>query len=724
MTSHEAQRRIAALRSEVAAHDERYYCSARPEISDQEYDRLKRELVDLESSFPEAAASAGAQTPTARVGDDRADGFRTVRHRQPMQSLDNTYSEAELREFHARLSRLLGRDDLSYVVEPKIDGLAVSLTYEKGRLARAVTRGNGVEGDDVTANALTIRALPRQLKRAAQAPVPDLIEIRGEIYMALEEFRRINASREDAGEERYANPRNLAAGTIKLLDPREVAERSLELVLYGIGACEPAQAGGDTQSGCQARLRAWGLPTVEKFWTARGIDEAWAAIGELDRIRHGFAYATDGAVVKLESLALQREAGSTSKSPRWAMAYKFAAERAETRLLSITVQVGRTGVLTPVAELEPVLLAGTTVSRATLHNRDEIARKDIRVGDYVFVEKAGEVIPAVVAVNPARRAPECSAFVFPARCPSCGSAVVQAAGEVALRCPNYDCPVQVRRRVRHFASKACVDIDGLGEAMVDAVVENGWVRDVADIYRLRRDNLLTLGKSVEKSTDNLLAAIEASKRAELWRFIHGLGISHVGAAAAKDLASRFGSLEALSQSRHEDFIGEDKESRIAGIGETMAEAIIEHFNQPRSRTLVRDLIRAGVSPRAPAAAAPGARPLAGKSFVLTGTLPTMTRDDRLKREQEDELRRRGLGFGLEARKGHGPRRVGDRRGRAARDAEGGVALSDLRVGLGGLGRWGAKYRMVDRKPARSAHEEDDEQEQHQGGEFQGLAHRE
>jgi DNA ligase (NAD+) len=627
MTPPEAQKRIAALRSEVAAHDERYYRSARPEISDQEYDRLKRELADLETGFPEAARSAGAQTPTGRVGDDRAEGFRTVRHRQPMQSLDNTYSEAELREFHARLSRLLGRDDLSYVVEPKIDGLAVSLTYEKGRLARAVTRGNGVEGDDVTANALTIRALPRELKRTAQAPVPDLIEIRGEIYMTLEEFRRINAAREDAGEERYANPRNLAAGTIKLLDPREVAERSLELVLYGIGACEPAQAGGDTQSGYHARLRAWGLPTVEKYWTGRGIDEAWAAIGELDRLRYGFAYATDGAVVKLDSLALQREAGSTSKSPRWAMAYKFAAERAETRLLSITVQVGRTGALTPVAELEPVLLAGTTVSRATLHNRDEIARKDIRVGDYVFVEKAGEVIPAVVAVNPARRTPECAAFVFPTRCPSCGSAVVQAAGEVALRCPNYDCPVQVRRRVRHFASKACVDIDGLGEAMVDVVVDKGWVRDVADIYRLKRDDLLTLGKSVDKSTDNLLAAIEASKRAELWRFIHGLGIPHVGAAAAKDLASRFGSLEALSQSKHEDFIGDGKESRIAGIGETMAEAIIEHFNQPRNRTLVRDLVRAGISPRAPEAAAPGSGLLAGKSFVLTGTLPTMTRDE-------------------------------------------------------------------------------------------------
>lgn len=309
------------------------------------------------------------------------------------------------------------------------------------------------------------------------------------------------------------------------------------------------------------------------------------------------------------------------------MAYKFAAERAETKLLSISVQVGRTGVLTPVAELEPVVLAGSTVARATLHNRDEIARKDIRVGDYVFVEKAGEVIPAVVGVDTARRTPECVAFKFPTRCPSCGTAVVETEGEVALRCPNYECPVQVRRRVRHFASKSCVDIDGLGEAMVDAVVEKGWVRSVADIYHLKRADLLGLGKSVEKSTDNLLAAIESSKGAELWRFIHGLGIPHVGAASARDLASRFASLEALSESKFDDYIGKAKESLIAGIGTTMADAIVDHFNQPTNRTLVRDLTEAGVSPKAPAAKVPGTGPFVGKTFVLTGTLPSMTREE-------------------------------------------------------------------------------------------------
>jgi DNA ligase (NAD+) len=627
MTLSEAQKKISFLRAEIARHDERYYRQARPEISDHEYDLLKRDLAGLEARFPEAAKAAGADSPTAKVGDDRAEGFVTVRHRQPMQSLDNTYSEAELREFHARLVRLLGREDLSYVVEPKIDGLAVSLTYEKGKFMRAVTRGNGVEGDDVTANVLTMHKFPRELKASAKAPVPALIEIRGEIFMTLAEFSRINAAREEEGEERYANPRNLAAGTIKLLDPREVAERRLEIVLYGIGACDPAQAGGETQSGYHARVRAWGLPTVEKFWTAVGIDEAWKAVGELDRLRQGFAYATDGAVVKLDSLSLQREAGSTSKAPRWAMAYKFAAERAETRLLDISVQVGRTGVLTPVAELEPVLLAGTTVSRATLHNQDEIARKDIRVGDYVFVEKAGEVIPAVIGVDLGRRTPKCVPFKFPRKCPSCGTEVVQAEGEVALRCPNYDCPVQVRRRVRHFASKACVDIDGLGEAMVDVVVEKGWVRSIADIYHLKRADMLGLGKSVEKSTDNLLAAIDASKGADLWRFVHGLGIPHVGAAAAKDLASRFMSLEALSESKFDDYVGKGKESLIAGIGKTMADAIVDHFNQPINRTLVRDLAKAGVAPKAPAAAKPGTGPFLGKTFVLTGTLPSMTREE-------------------------------------------------------------------------------------------------
>ena len=619
MDSAAARKRIAELRSQIARHDELYYRQARPEIADFDYDLLKRELADLEREWPELTAGV---SPSAQVGDDRTEGFQVYRHRERMMSLDNTYSEDELREFYARLVRDLEREDLAFVVEPKIDGLAVSLTYEKGKLVRAVTRGNGVEGDDITANALTIKTLPHELRSTDQAPRPDVIEIRGEIFLTLAEFQRINRQREEEGEPLYANPRNLAAGTIKQLDAREVAQRKLEIVLYGRGYVEPVSALPETQTQFHGWVKAWGLPTVEKFWTVRGAEDVLAAIRQLDELRDAFAYATDGAVVKLDSVPLQRRAGSTSKSPRWAMAYKFAPDRAETKLREITIQVGRTGVLTPVAELEPVVLAGTTVARATLHNRDEIARKDIRVGDYVYVEKAGEIIPAVIGVNPTRRAPECVPYQFPQHCPECGTAVVQIEGEVALRCPNFECPVQVRRRVQHFASKACLDIEGLGEAMVDVLVEKGWVRGLADVYGLKRADLLTLGKSVEKSTDNLLAAIEASKRAELWRFIHGLGIPHVGAAAAKDLARTFRSLEALAAAKYEDFIRQ-KESVISGIGETMALAILAYFAEPRNRTVVEELIRAGVTPVVPTAGSS----LAGKTFVLTGTLPTLTRDE-------------------------------------------------------------------------------------------------
>ena len=633
MSQTEIKTSIAGMRALIAHHDECYYRNAAPEISDFEYDRLKRALAEMEAGagaelpgLSLAGAGEGG-APVETAGDDRTEGFATRRHRERMMSLDNTYSEAELREFYARMEKLLGRGGPVCVVEPKVDGIAVSVTYEHGRLARAVTRGNGAEGDDITANALTIETLPRELNLAGGGAAPSLVEIRGEIYMTHAEFERINKQREEAAEPLYANPRNLAAGTVKQLDPREVARRKLEIVLYAPGACEPASCLPATQSAWHGQVRAWGLPTVEKHWVAGSADEIWAAVLELGGMREKFAYATDGAVVKLDSIALQREAGATSKAPRWAMAYKFAAERAETRLNAITIQVGRTGVLTPVAELEPVRLAGSTVARATLHNCDEIARKDIRVGDYVFVEKAGEIIPAVVSVSAARRAPECVPYVFPEKCPECGTPVARDEGGVAVRCPNHECPVQVRRRVRHFASKACVDIDGLGEAMVGALVGKGWVRGIADIYRLRRDDLLTLGRSVEKSTDNLLAAIEAGKRAELWRFIHGLGIPHVGAAVARDLAQKFRGLAALAESGFGDYI-DGKKTVTEGIGETMALAITGYFNEPRNRMLVDELLALGVEPiPPPAKTAVTGGVLAGKTFVLTGTLPAMTRGE-------------------------------------------------------------------------------------------------
>lgn len=627
MSPAEAQQRIAELRREVAHHDELYYRRAKPEIADFDYDKLKQELAALENLFPEAAHALGLESPTARVGDDRTEGFARVKHRQAMTTLDNTYDEAELREFHARLAKALGTEDLAYTVEPKIDGVAVSLTFEKGRFVRAVTRGDGEEGDDVTANVRTIRGLPAAL---TGSPVPDLIEIRGEIFLRDEEFRRINQQQEEAGEPAYANPRNLAAGTVKQLDPKLVASRKLEIVLYGLGYCEPAVV--DSQSAYHAQLAVWGLPVVEHFWSVRGIDAVWAAIGELDGVRRGFPFATDGAVVKLDDFAQQRHPkigyrgmgadgraeAARKLSPRWACAYKFAPDRAETRVRDITIQVGRTGALTPVAELAPVFLAGTTVKRATLHNADEIARKDVRVGDAVLVEKAGEIIPAVVAVLIEKRPSDSQPYAFPRECPVCHTTAVRNEGEVVWRCPNPECPEKVRRRIEHFAAKGSVDIEGLGEEMVALLLERGLIRSIPDIYRLKLSDLLPLKKSGEVWAGNLIAAIAASRKADLWRAINGLGIPQVGAAAAKDLARTFRSLDALGGA------SEDELLRVGGFGAKTAAAVRGWFADPANRALVQDLQAAGMTPTPPAVASSA---LAGKTFVLTGTLPTLSREE-------------------------------------------------------------------------------------------------
>lgn len=678
MNSQEAQTRITTLRTELAHHDELYYRQARPEIGDFDYDRLKRELADLETAHPELAVGASS---TKQVGDDRAEGFVRVRHRQAMMTLDNTYDEVELREFHARLVKLLGTDDLAYTVEPKIDGLAVSLTFENGQLVRAVTRGDGEEGDDVTANVRTIRGLPHTLREdggpsleggslkveASQgrtvtkgackhadlqsesaggsaalplfaeatlspvdpqpaAAVPALIEIRGEIFLGVEEFQRINREQEEAGLEPYANPRNLAAGTLKLLDSAEVAKRRLEIVLYGLGACEPAEP-ALSQSAYLARLVAWGLPVVEKFWAVRGVDAVWSAVLELDRVRRSLAYGTDGAVVKLDRLDQQRLAGARGEgqsarklSPRWACAYKFAPDRAETRVRSISIQVGRTGALTPVAELDPVLLAGTTVKRATLHNADEIARKDVRPGDYVLIEKAGEIIPAVVQVLLEKRPEGLAPYVFPTVCPECGTAATRGEGEVVWRCPSPECPEKVRRRLEHFASKACLDIDGLGEEVVALLIERGLVRTIPDIFRLKLEDLTPLKKSGEVWAGNLIAAIAARRTADLWRVLNGLGIPQVGAASSKDLAARFRSLDALSAATEADLLN------VGGIGERTCSLIQAWFAAPANRALLEELRQVGVEPTPPSAGG-AAAVLAGKTVVITGTLPTLSREE-------------------------------------------------------------------------------------------------
>lgn len=621
-TAAESQEKISALRAEIARHDIRYHRDAAPEIGDAEYDQLRRKLAELERAFPAAAQAA---PPLGAIGDDRTGRFPTYRHRERMLSLEKAYTAAEVRAFYARLTKALGRADLACVVEPKFDGLAISVTYERGQLVRAVTRGNGAEGEDITANARRIANLPGSFSRAeaqdSSHPIPERVELRGEIYFAPADFGRLNAEREAAGEPHFANARALAAGTMRLFDLQEVTRRGPRVVFYGAAATESDAALPPTQRELHVRIKAWGLPGLEECWVAQDADELVRAIDALQRARESFAFPTDGAVVKLDSIALQREAGAGESAPRWAVAYKFAPQRAETQLRAITIQVGRTGVLTPVAELVPVKLGGTTVARATLHNREEIARKDIRPGDSVYVERAGDIIPAIVGVNLARRPVDTAAYVFPARCPECAVAVSQGA-EAVVRCLNRSCPAQLRRRLAHFASKACLDLDGVGPAIIDCLVAKGLVKNVADLYRLRREDLLLLGQNVSRSADAVLAAIDASRRAELWRFIAGLGIPQVGGASARDLAREFGSLEALAAATPAEAAGRQMQRPGAG-GEAAVRALTAFFAEAENRALVTDLLAAGVRPTSPTVAL--RPPLTGKTIALTGTLETFTR---------------------------------------------------------------------------------------------------
>jgi DNA ligase (NAD+) len=586
--------RIADLRAEIARHDRLYFGQAAPEISDGDYDRLKRELTALES---EPMPPMGAEPAFAEIGDDRSGLFPTYRHREPMLSLDKAYSEAELRAFHIRLAQRLAQEDVTYVVEPKVDGIAVSLTFEHGHLVRAVTRGDGAEGDDITANVLAMDRLPRTLApRDPRFPLPDSIELRGEIYTPRSAFLRINQEREAGGEEPFANPRNLAAGTMRLDDPEEIAARGLNLVLYGFAACAPAAAAPATQHALREMLQSWGLPVLRQSPQVRTVAEMETAIQAVGRTRDEFDFPIDGAVVKVDSVRLQRELGATASAPRWAIAYKFEPARAETHLRAITVQVGRTGMLTPVAELDPVTLAGTLVTRATLHNADEIARRDIRVGDFVSVEKAGEIIPAIVEVDRARRSPASQPYLFPAVCPVCGTAIVRVAGEVARRCPNAACPAQVCGRLEHFVSKSGVDIGGFGPALIAGLVEKGRLANVADIYRLRRDDFAaSAGPASARSADRLIAGIAASRHVELWRFLNGLGIPRVGEASARILARRFGSLAAFAATEPNHLVAEGR-SVVPGLGLAAATAVRDYLSAPATQRLMAELQRVGVNP--------------------------------------------------------------------------------------------------------------------------------
>ena len=606
-----SQKDIIRLRAEIAEHDRLYYKDAQPKIGDQAYDRLKLELAQLEAAKPEFNFDA---SPTQSVGDDRLDAFDSYQHRKPMLSLDNTYSSDELIDFGRRLLKRFPEQTLTYLVEPKIDGVAVSLTYEYGQLIRAVSRGNGIEGDDITSNVRGIRGLPDSI-----ADAPDTLEVRGEIYMRHSEFERINAAREAEGQALYANPRNLSAGTIKLLDPSESRNRQLDIVLYGIGACEPGNY-FTAQSEIQKNLNDWHFPVLEKYWLAEGIEDAWKCIVELDTIRQKFTYPTDGAVVKLDNFSLQEEAGYTSKAPRWAIAYKFEAERAETLLKEISLQVGRTGVVTPVAILEPVQLAGTTVSRATLHNEDEIQRKDIRPGDTVLVQKAGEIIPQVISVSLDKRPVGSQPFSFSNHLKALGIEAERDPAQAAWRIVRKDDPIRQQRALQHFASRACMDIENLGTAVIEQIVKRGLVKNQADLYTLTEAQLLDLDKLAEKSAKNLIAALESSKGCELWQLIHGLGIPHVGKQSAKDLEANFNSLEAIASATVESL------EAIDGIGSIMAQSIHAWFADVDNHTLIEQLKAHGLNfDSARQEKAEGI--LAGKTVVLTGALPSLSRDE-------------------------------------------------------------------------------------------------
>ena len=611
---------IQHLRRLIARHEELYRVKHAPEISDFEFDELVSRLRKLEGKYQEHV------DPELGIGDDRAEGFQQRDHREPMLSLDNTYDEGDFRAFGERLQKALGTSDVDFVVEPKVDGVALSITYERGRFVRAVTRGNGSRGDDVTHNIALIESLPREL-----ADAPELLEIRGEVYMELAEFQRLNAEREAEGEALYANPRNLAAGTVKLLDHEEARKRRLSVLCYGLGACEPQVFG--SLSDFKRRLTRWGFPTRDDIPVQRGIEAAWAAIQKLDGLRRELPFPTDGAVVKVDRLAEQQKAGRTSKFPHWAVAFKFPPDRADTVLRAITMQVGRTGAITPVAELEPVLLAGSTVARATLHNAGEIARKDIREGDTVRIQKAGEIIPQILEVVLTKRPTEAVPFDFEARLNELGLDAMRVGDEAAykLRAPSREMKI---RRLIHFACKQCLDIDGLGEAVAEQLVDLGLVDAPVDALKLNRGEWMMIDGFKEKSVDNMLAGLAQAKQRELWRAIHALGIPNVGTQTAKDLGRHFKSLDALEAARSADLLhtkigkkgGVTHEAVIPGVGVEVSESILSFFSDPNHRDWVRAMREAGLN-LAEAAAAAAVEGVAGKTFVLTGTLPTLGRDE-------------------------------------------------------------------------------------------------
>ena len=605
--------RAAALRDELRRHEHLYYALARPEVSDAEYDALSRELLAIEEAYPEVVTP---DSPSRRVGGAPVDDLPNVRHEVPLLSLENAYDETELDAWLTRVSDRLDGRLPEVVCELKIDGLSVSLVYEDGVLARGATRGDGTTGEDVTPNVRTIRVLPLRLPGGA----PRLLEVRGEVYLGKSAFRALNAAREEAGDPLFANPRNAAAGSLRLLDSRETARRKLSVYLYSVARWEGDGAPA-TQVEALEALVGLGLPVSPHRAVARSAEEVKAFLAEWREKRHTLDLETDGAVLKVSPVADQQRLGATAKFPRWALAYKFPAEEATTRVTAIVVQVGRTGVLTPVAEFEPVLLAGTTVRRATLHNYEDLSRKDVRVGDTVAVEKAGDVIPKVTRVLLEARPAGAVPFAMPAACPECGEAVVREEGEVAVRCVSASCPAQLKEAIGHYVARRAMDVEGLGDERIDQLLAAGLISDVAGLYGLRVEDLAALERWGEKSAGNVLSEIEKSKAAGLARLLFGLGIRHVGEKTGKVLARRFGTMGALRGATEDDLTG------VSEIGPETARSVLDWLGRPANVLLLSKLEAAGVRMNElEGAPAPGG-PLAGKTFVLTGTLPRRTREE-------------------------------------------------------------------------------------------------
>jgi len=607
------RQRVKQLREAIEYHNYRYYILDDPEISDAEYDRMMRQLEKLEAAYPDLR---DPNSPTQRVGAPPLEEFETVTHTIPMLSLANGQNEVEVREFDQRVRRFLGADgDVAYVAEPKLDGLAVELVYERGNLVVGSTRGDGVNGENINQNLRTIKTIPLALI-AREVPVPERLEVRGEVYMEIEKFKELNAKREASGEPLFANPRNAAAGSLRQLDPAITASRPLNVFFYGMG--EIRGYAFETHWQFLTTLPRWGLRVNPLRRGCGDIDEAIAYYDEIALKRETLAYEIDGVVIKVDNLGLQSRLGVISRNPRWALAYKFKPKQETTKVLRIIPQVGRTGAITPVAVLEPVRVGGIEITRATLHNQDEIDKKDVRIGDKVIVQRAGDVIPEVVKVVESRRTGEERRYHIPDRCPVCGADVVRLENEALHRCMGLSCPAQLKGRVKHFASKRTMDIDGLGDKLVAQLVDKGMVTDVSDLYRLSKADLVSLERMADKSAQNILNAIEASKRKPLAKFIFALGIRHVGEHMAEVLARELKSLEGFLRATEEDLLS------IREIGPELAQSVVGFFGDQGNREVLRKLQKAGLS--IVETAVDETAKLKGLTFLFTGAMESFTRD--------------------------------------------------------------------------------------------------